>query len=55
VDPRSVSELGQALERMLAAPDQRANLARRGAEAARSYRWEASARQSLDFFRRVAG
>ncbi len=55
VDPRSVSELWAALEQLLSAPDRRADLARRGAEVARNYRWETCARKSLDFFERVAG
>lgn len=55
VDPRSVSELRAALQRLLETPGRRASLAKRGAEVARNYRWESCARRSLAFFQRVAG
>ena len=55
VDPRSVTELAAALERLLLQPADRAELARRGIEVAQRYRWEACAQRSLGFFERVAG
>jgi glycosyltransferase involved in cell wall biosynthesis len=55
IDPRSVLEARAALERLLLAPAERAELARKGAEVARRYRWETCARKSLSFFERVAG
>ncbi|MGH9667418.1 MAG: glycosyltransferase family 4 protein [Bryobacteraceae bacterium] len=56
VDPRSVGEVGAALERVLSAPLLRSELAAKGkARAAACYRWETCAQTSLDFFHRVAG
>ena len=55
VDPRSVTELRAALERLLLAPAERAELARQGTEVARQYRWEFCAQRSLKFFEQAAG
>jgi alpha-1,3-rhamnosyl/mannosyltransferase len=56
VDPRSVDEVCGALERLLASPTLRAELGAIGrARASEFYRWEVCARQSLQFFRKVAG
>jgi len=49
-DPRSLSELRAALERLLLSPELRVKLGRAGRERARHYRWEDVARQSLEFF-----
>ncbi len=54
-DPYSVREIGAALERLLTSPTRRAELAARGAERARRFRWEECARRSWRFFERVAG
>ncbi|MFB3777287.1 MAG: glycosyltransferase family 4 protein [Bryobacteraceae bacterium] len=53
VDPRSPAELAAALKRLLTSPDLRATLASNGLTLSRRYTWENSARQSLDFFRRI--
>jgi len=55
VAPRSLQEVRTALERMLADPVRRAEMARRGPEVAQDYRWEPCARKSLSFFERVTG
>jgi alpha-1,3-rhamnosyl/mannosyltransferase len=55
VDPRSQQELGTALDAVLTSPSLRARLAAAGRERAAVYRWDRCARESLDFFRRVAG
>ncbi len=55
VDPRSPAELCAALERLLPAPGERTELARRGRAVAQRYHWEACAGRSLEFFRRVCG
>ncbi|HEY1338160.1 MAG TPA: glycosyltransferase family 1 protein [Bryobacteraceae bacterium] len=55
VDPRSVTELRDALARLLISTDRRALLAARGRERARAFRWEECAAQSMRFFRGVAG
>jgi len=55
VDPRSAREVQTALERLLRDPAKRAEMARRGPEVARDYRWETCARKSLSFFERVTG
>ena len=51
VDPRSQSELRDALARLLLSSDLRAELARRGRARAQAFRWETSAAKSLQFFR----
>jgi glycosyltransferase involved in cell wall biosynthesis len=55
VDPRSVSELRDALERVALSPSLRDDLARRGRARAQCFRWDECARRSLEFFNRVAG
>lgn len=54
VDPRSPAEIAAALERLLTSPERRAELARRGRERAREYRWEVCAEKSWRFFEEVA-
>jgi glycosyltransferase involved in cell wall biosynthesis len=54
IDPRSVAEIRDALERLLLSPDLRTQLSARGRERARRYRWEDCASQTLAFFRNVA-
>jgi alpha-1,3-rhamnosyl/mannosyltransferase len=54
-DPRSVSELHGALERMLLSPELRRQLGQSGRLRAERYRWEEAARQSLDFFAKLQG
>jgi alpha-1,3-rhamnosyl/mannosyltransferase len=55
IDPRSPTELRDALSRLLLSPTLRAELAGKGRSRARAFRWEACAAQSLVFFREVAG
>jgi len=55
IDPRSVSELRDALSRLLLSPSLRSELANRGRSRARAFRWEECAERSLVFFREVAG
>jgi len=53
VDPYDVEEIRAALDRVLAFEDLRAELARKGIERAGSFSWEATARRTLDVFRKV--
>lgn len=53
VDPRDVTELREAMERLLVDPDLRLELAAKARPAARRFTWDASARASLHFFRSV--
>jgi glycosyltransferase involved in cell wall biosynthesis len=55
VDPRSPSQIADSLERLLPDVELRLKLGRQGIERARRYRWEVSARQTLDFFHRFRG
>jgi alpha-1,3-rhamnosyl/mannosyltransferase len=55
IDPRSLSELRDALSRLLLSPTLRADLAARGRLRARVFRWETCAERSLLFFHEVAG
>ena len=55
IDPRSASEIGSALERVLESADLRADLAARGRKRAERFRWETCATESLQFFRGIAG
>lgn len=56
VDPRSVSEMRDALATLMESPDERARLGRAGkARATALYRWPLVAERSLEFFRRVIG
>lgn len=54
VDPRSRQEIRSALERLLLSPSLRLQLADRGRARAREFTWEACARKSWEFFKRVA-
>lgn len=53
VDPRSTGEIQAALEKLLTSQSLRDQLRAAGTELARRYRWDACARQSLQFFRRL--
>jgi glycosyltransferase involved in cell wall biosynthesis len=53
VDPRSPAEIQAALEKLLTSPSLRDRLRTAGSDRARRYRWDACARQSLEFFRRL--
>jgi alpha-1,3-rhamnosyl/mannosyltransferase len=55
VDPRSPAEIRGAMGRLLESRDLRDTLASRARSKARQYRWEVCARQSLDYFRKLAG
>jgi len=55
VDPRSASEMAAQLTRLLESPQERSRLARLGRVRAECYRWERCARESLEFFRGIAG
>jgi glycosyltransferase involved in cell wall biosynthesis len=50
VDPRSPTELRTALQKLLTSATLRQKLGEAGKEHAQQYRWENSARKSLDFF-----
>src|SRR5207247_8910076 len=54
VDPRSVAELGAALQRVLLSPSLRAELSAAGALRAQQYRWEVCAHKTWRFFERCA-
>ena len=51
VDPRSPSEIQAALEKLLSSLELRKKLGSAGRVRAEQYRWEISARKSLEFFR----
>jgi glycosyltransferase involved in cell wall biosynthesis len=53
IDPRSTSELRNALTRLLQSPEQRAQLSELGAAQAREFRWDVCAAKSLRFFESV--
>lgn len=55
VDPRSVTELRSAIELVLTSPSLRERLSANGRKRADMFRWERSARESLDFFQEVCG
>ncbi|HVX67365.1 MAG TPA: glycosyltransferase family 1 protein [Bryobacteraceae bacterium] len=55
IDPESTEEIRAALERLLTSPGLRERLGGAGRCRARGFRWELSARKSLEWFRRVAG
>ncbi len=54
VDPRSVSELRGAIEKLLLSPGLRAELADKGRARACEFTWEACAAKSLEFFEEAA-
>ena len=53
VDPRSPAEIAAALERLIESPELRATLAKNGLARSHRFTWDACARQSLAFFRRL--
>lgn len=53
IDPRSLSEMRAALERLLTSPSECARLAATGRARAQRFRWDAAARQSLAFFEKI--
>jgi glycosyltransferase involved in cell wall biosynthesis len=53
VDPRSPAEIQAALEKLLTSQSLHDQLRTAGSDRARRYRWDACARQSLEFFRRL--
>jgi glycosyltransferase involved in cell wall biosynthesis len=53
VDPRSPAEIQAALEKLLTSQSLRDRLRTAGSDRAGRYRWDACARQSLEFFRRL--
>ena len=55
VDGDSEEELTDAMERVIRCSDLARDLASRGKERAKLFRWPECARQSLEFFREVAG
>ena len=55
IDPRSPFEIRAALERLLTSPATREQLAEAGKIHAQRYRWDLCARQSVEFFERIAG
>jgi len=50
IDPMSVSELRDALARLLTSPSLREKMSAAGRNKARAYKWETAARQSIEFF-----
>jgi glycosyltransferase involved in cell wall biosynthesis len=55
IDPRSTSELRDALSRLLLSSGLRAELAARGRRRALNFTWETCAARSLEFFESMAG
>ncbi|MGA2132430.1 MAG: glycosyltransferase family 1 protein [Bryobacteraceae bacterium] len=55
IDPHSLAEIRDALDRLLTSPAERVRLAQAGRIRAQGFHWETSARKSLDFFGRVLG
>ena len=55
IDPRSPAEIRAALKRLLTSPATREQLAQGGRTHAQRYRWDICARQSVEFFERIAG
>jgi glycosyltransferase involved in cell wall biosynthesis len=53
VDPRSLAELGAAIEKLLLSPSLRDDLRTRGLARARQFTWETCARRSWEFFERL--
>lgn len=53
VDPRSPAGIAAAIERLLESPELRATLSRNGLARSHRYTWDACARQSLAFLRRL--
>jgi glycosyltransferase involved in cell wall biosynthesis len=55
VDPDSIEQIGDAMERIATCPGLASDLAARGKERAGHFHWAESAAQSLDFFHELAG
>ena len=55
VDPDSIDQISDAIERIATCPDLARDLAARGQERARHFHWPESAARSLDFFHELAG
>ena len=55
VDPDSIDQIRDAMERIATCPGLARDLAVRGQERARQFHWGESAAQSLDFFHELAG
>jgi glycosyltransferase involved in cell wall biosynthesis len=55
IDPRSATELRDAIAKLLLSPTMQEALRKRGHERARLFTWERYAQKSLDFFRTVCG
>jgi alpha-1,3-rhamnosyl/mannosyltransferase len=55
VDPRSPSEMAAQLTQLTESPEERTRLAQMGRVRAECYRWERCAKESLEFFREIAG
>ena len=55
VDPLSLSDMTAQLTRLLESSEERSKLAQLGRARAERYRWERCARESLAFFREIAG
>ena len=55
VDPKSASEIANALTRLLESERLRQDLSARGRKRAAEFRWETCAARSLEFFHRIAG
>ena len=53
VDPRSVAEVGAALEKALLSPALRGEMSDKGRRRAQEYRWDVCARKSWKFFERL--
>jgi len=54
-DPQSAGDLASQLIRFLESPEERSKLAQLGRVRAECYRWERCAKESLTFFREIAG
>ena len=55
VDPRSETQLRDAMRQVLTSPSKRAEMSALGRTNARRFSWPECARQSLRFFERVVG
>jgi len=55
VDPHSPAEISGAVARLLESPELRSTLSKRGLARALKYRWAIAARDSLAYFRKLAG
>jgi glycosyltransferase involved in cell wall biosynthesis len=55
VDPLSPADITAQLTRLLESPEERSRLARLGRARGECYRWERCAKESLEFFREIAG